>query len=193
MATQDSDVSMFTVGDVVLVEDDAAVYLPRFYAFGIANLQMLWNSFAYPETNGASACGLDVCIAAEGITVVLDAHTGRLVPQVPRATELSQSVLQPFLPRSGVGTLLLPSAHAQLPASDVATYVPRRYADLAVVHPPLFQRGRTWVVTLSSAGSRHTLQLLDGPSADGCMSIGAFLGCMTGERTMSFWRLPPVH
>src|SRR5215475_5313356 len=123
MAEKDADVSMFTVGDVVIVEDDAAVYLPRFYAYGIVNLGQLWNSYAYPETNGASACGLDVCIAAEGITVVLDAHTGKLVPQMPHAAELSQSVLQPFAPRSGVGTLIVPSAQAQAPAFDIATYV----------------------------------------------------------------------
>ena len=78
------------------------------------------------------------------------------------------------------------------PVVSKTTYVADFAGDEAVVQLPLFRPGRTWIVTLSPAGVRDAVQLLDGPAADVCRPIGSYLGCMTAKQTLTFWTLPKV-
>jgi outer membrane protein assembly factor BamB len=191
-AATDAGVTMFTVSNVVVVED-AGMKPPILHGYRLSDLGSLWSTPGNSPNDGAYACGSQVCVSSSGFTNVLDAHSGAVIPTFPHADEIAASVLQPFIPKSVVGTLLLAAPGAALPIVNRSTYVGVPVPDMAVVRPPLFRPGRTWVVTLSAVGVRDDVQFLSGPSADVCMPIGVYLGCMTSRQVMSFWKLPTVE
>jgi hypothetical protein len=190
-AAKDDDITMFTVDDVVVVED-AGVKPPAFDTYNLSDLTKIWRTRGATENVGSYPCGVEICESAGGSTVILDAHSGAVIPTTGHEAELS-SILQPFIPRSAVGTLLLAAPGAALPVVNRTTYVADFVGEDAVMQVPLFRPGRTWIVTLSPAGVRDAVQLLDGPAADVCRPIGSYLGCMTAKLTMTFWPLPKIR
>jgi hypothetical protein len=189
-ADKDVDVTMFTVDDVVVVED-AGIKPPDFHTYKLDDLTTIWTNRAATENASTYACGVEVCESAGGSTVILDAHTGHVIPTPGHEAEISP-IFQPFINKSDVGTLLLPAPGATLPVVGKTTYVADFTRDEGVVHVPLFRPGRTWVVTLSPSGVRDPVQLLVGPAADVCRPIGSYLGCMTDKHTVTFWTLPKI-
>jgi PQQ-like domain len=188
---QDVDITWFTVDDVVVIED-AGVKPPVFDTYNLNDLKPIWRSRGATENAGSYACGVEICESAGGSTVILDTHSGAVIPTTGHEAELLP-ILQPFIPKSAVGTLLLPAPGATLPVVSKTTYVADFAGDDAVVQVPLFRPGRTWIVTLSPEGVRDAVQLLDGPAADVCRPIGSYLGCMTAKQTLTFWPLPKVE
>jgi outer membrane protein assembly factor BamB len=190
-ADTDTDVSMFTVSDVVVVED-AAVKPPRFETYGLGDLKPIWKTAGFSPNDKGYECGVEICVSAAGSTVILDTRTGAVIPTTAHDAELASRLSRPFVPASKVGTLLLPARGATVPVVSKTTYVADFYADERVVHLPLFRPGRTWIVTLSAGGVRDAVQLLVGPAADVCRPIGSYLGCMTAKNTLTFWTLPKI-
>ncbi len=191
-ADTDADVSMFTVSDVVVVED-AAVKPPRFETYGLGDLKPIWKTAGFSPNDKGYACGVEICVSAAGSTVILDTRNGAVIPTTAHDAELAATVPRPFVPASKVGTLLLPAPGATVPVVSKTTYVADFAGDEAVVHLPLFRPGRTWIVTLSPSGVRDAVQLLVGPAADVCRPIGSYLGCMTAKNTVTFWTLPKIE
>ena len=189
-AATDVDVSMFTVSDVVVVED-AAVKPPHFDTYGLSDLKPIWKTAGFSPNDKGYACGVEICVSAAGSTVILDTRNGYVIPTTGHEAELSPT-LQPFIPKSAVGTLLLAAPGATIPVVSKTTYLAQFAGDESVVHVPLFRPGRTWIVTLSPTGVRDAVQLLVGPAADVCRPIGSYLGCMTDKHTVTFWTLPKI-
>ncbi len=190
-ADTDADVSMFTVTDVVVVED-AAVKPPRFETYGLSDLKPIWKTAGFSPNDKGYECGVEICVSAAGSTVILDTRSGAVIPTTAHDADLAAAVSHPFVPASKVGTLLLPAPGATVPVVSKTTYVADFSADEKVVHLPLFRPGRTWIVTLSAGGVRDAVQLLVGPAADVCRPIGSYLGCMTAKYTLTFWTLPKI-
>jgi hypothetical protein len=187
------DSLVFTVGDVVVVQDSRnQSVVPAFSGFDLDTLTPLWTRDGFTVTDTGHACEGQICVSSGGQDIHLDPRTGVLLPTLPHASELTAPVPQPFVSSKVIGTLLLVSPRTMLTLVNQATYVATPVADLRVVHAPLYRPGRTWVATMSDSGVRDDLQLLDGPAADVCVPFGGYLGCMTSKHTMTFWRLPPV-
>jgi hypothetical protein len=192
-AAKDVDVTMFTVNDFVVVED-AGDHPPRFDTYRLDDLKPLWTRApGFSPDYNSYPCGVEICVSAGGSTVILDTRTGAVIPSTGHEAELSNTLLQPFVPASKVGTLLLPAPGATVPLVNRVTYVADFAADDKVVPLPLFRPGRTWIVTLSPSGARDAVQLLVGPAADVCRPIGSYLGCMTAKNTLTFWTLPKIR
>ena len=187
-ADEDVDVTMFTVDDVVVVED-AGIKPPDFHTYKLDDLTPIWTTRGATENVGSYACGVEVCESAAGTTVILDAHTGAVIPTTGHEAQLSPN-FQPFINKTDIGTLLLAAPGATIPVVSKTTYVAQSASDETVVPTPLYRPGRTWIVTLSPSGVRDAVQLLVGPAADVCRPIGSYLGCMTAKQTMTFWTLP---
>jgi hypothetical protein len=190
-ATTEADISMFTVSNVIVVED-ARAKPPQFDTYNLSDLKPIWTSGGFSNNDKPYPCGVEICVSAGGSTVILDTRSGAVIPTTSHEAELAISVPRPFIPASKVGTLLLPAPGATVPVVNKTTYVADFAGDEAVVPLPLFRPGRTWIVTLSPSGVRDAVQLLDGPSADVCRPIGSYLGCMTAKHTMTFWTLPKI-
>jgi hypothetical protein len=190
-ADTEVDVAMFTVSDVVVVED-AAVKPPRFETYGLSDLKPIWKTAGFSPNDKGYACGVEICVSAAGSTVILDTRSGAVIPTTGHEAELADSASRPFVPASKVGTLLLPAPGATVPVVGKTTYLAEFARDESVVHLPLFRPGRTWIVTLSPAGVRDAVELLVGPAAEVCRPIGSYLGCMTAKRTLTFWQLPTL-
>jgi hypothetical protein len=186
-----TDVSMFTVSDIVVVED-AAVKPPNFETYGLDDLKPIWKKPGFSPNDQSYACGVEICVSAAGSTVILDTRNGAVIPTTGHEAELADIAPRPFVPASKVGTLLLPEPGATVPVVGKTTYVAEFADDETIVHLPLFRPGRTWIVTLSPSGVRDAVQLLVGPAADVCRPIGSYLGCMTDKHTVTFWALPKI-
>jgi hypothetical protein len=190
-AATDADVSMFTVSNVVVVED-ARAKPPQFDTYNLSDLKPIWKSGAFSNNDKPYPCGVEICVSASGSTVILDTRSGAVIPTTGHEAELAISVPRPFIPASKVGTLLLPAPGATVPVVNKTTYVADFAGDETVVPLPLFRPGRTWIVTLSPSGVRDAVQLLVGPAADVCRPIGSYLGCMTAKHTLTLWTLPKI-
>ncbi|HKE64181.1 MAG TPA: PQQ-binding-like beta-propeller repeat protein [Micromonosporaceae bacterium] len=190
-STEKAGATMFTVANEVVVEDSAQKP-PLISAYALDSLRPVWTTRAFTPNDSAYACGSDICVSSGGLTALLDARTGALIPTLPNANELATVVPRPFVPATVIGTLLLPTPGTVLPITNRSTYVASHVAEQMVVHVPLFRPGRTWVVTMSAGGVRDAVQLLDGPAADVCLPVGSYLACMTAKQIMTFWVLPTV-
>ena len=73
------DVSMFTVTDVVVVED-AAVKPPRFETYGLSDLKPIWKTAGFSPNDKGYECGVEICVSAAGVMVILDTRSGAVIP-----------------------------------------------------------------------------------------------------------------